>query len=268
MTVEQSTTVALHPFFGYIALPDDCFLGRRIFKKMFYEHAHLRSKDKRRLQEEVEEIAWQYTLKPNTLPIRAYRDSTREYEEIHALQVQLRDSQHARRIAEIVHRTIPYPLLLVLETPGGDAETPRHSGMMSLAPKRMSQASHDAIVAETFYETDWIDPDDPSSIQRAFLESLDVSQLPQTDFYTLYEAWIERVDALQCAQFSGQYRIETDAERQERRRRRLARCHELKGKIENLRTAIRKEHQFNRQMELNGEIKRLEAQLKEEVDTL
>jgi hypothetical protein len=52
------------------------------------------------------------------------------------------------------------------------------------------------------------------------------------------------------------------------RRERLADCHELEGRIEELRAAIRKETQFNRQVELNVRIKQMEQELLELVNDL
>ena len=72
---------------------------------------------------------------------------------------------------------------------------------------------------------------------------------------------VDRLIALDCARLTGEYRVETAAEKLEHRRQRLARCHELELQIGECKSAIKKETQFNRQVEINTKIKELKKQL-------
>ncbi|MFC1712480.1 DUF4391 domain-containing protein [Candidatus Poribacteria bacterium] len=237
-----------------MAIPEACQLGKRVFKRLFHENAELNATDKKAFQEDIDTIIWQYTLKPNTIPIQAYEDDQREYLEVAVLQVDLKTQKRIGRIAEVMHRAIPYPLVVVFAF-----------GMMcalSLAHKRFSQAEKGAIVAEEFIITDWIDLSAPTPVQQAFLDSLAVSTLSYTHFFAFYSALVDRCIAVECARLSGEYRLESAAAKLQNRREQLAACHELEVRIAEYKTAIKKEAQFNRQVELNTKIKELEKQLR------
>ena len=238
-----------------LAIPDACHLGKRVFKKLFHDNAKLGVTDKKALREDIDTITWQYTLKPNTIAIRPYEDDDREYHEIAILQVDLKTLKRTGRIAEIIHRAIPYPLVVVFVF-----ET---TCALSLAHKRFSQAETGAIVAEEFLTTDWIDlsPGSPTATQQAFLDSLAITSLPQMHFFAFYSALMDRVIALDCARLTGEYRLEAAAERRETRRKRLADCHEIEVRIADTRAKANRESQVDRLVDLNLEIKRLEAHL-------
>ncbi len=250
----------IEALYDKMALPPACRLGKRVFKKLFHENAQLGITDKKAFNEDIDNIIWQYTLKPSTIPIRPYEDDQREYHEVAILQVNLKTLNRTRRIAEVVHRAIPYPLVVVFAY--------EKSCALSLAHKRFSQAEKGAIVAEEFLLTDWIDLSAPTAIQQAFVDSLSISALPHTHFFALYSALADRVIALDCARLSGKYRLESIAEKREARRQRLARCLEMEAQICELKAAIKAEAAFNRQVDLNTKIKTLEKALQTESSRL
>jgi len=236
-----------------MAIPEACQLGKRVFKKLFYQNARLGATDKKAFREDIDTITWQYTLKPSTIPIKAYEDDSRDYKEFAVLHVDLRTRRRTARIAQVIHRTIPYPLLIVFAYEKLRA--------LSTAHKRLSMAEKGAIVAEDVIITDWIDLSHPTPVQRDFLSSLSIADLPHTHFLAFYSAIVERLVALDCARLTGKYCLESKSAKQQARSESLAACHELEGKIEELRVAIRKEVQFNRQVELNSKLKQLESKL-------
>ena len=236
-----------------LSIPDPCYLGKRVFKKLFHENAQLGVTDKKAFTEDIDTITWQYTLKPSTVAIQPYEDDQREYHELAILQVNLKTLNRTSRIAEIIHRAIPYPLVVVF--------TYKTTCTMSLAHKRFSQAEKGAIVAEEFLITDWIDLLDPTPIQQAFLDSIAVSVLPHTHFFAFYSAFTDRLVALDCARLTGEYRLEPIATKRRVRRDQLALCHELEIQIAGHKAIIMKETQFNRKVELNMKMKEVEKQL-------
>lgn len=252
----------IQALYDKLAIPETCYLGKRVFKKLFHENAKLGATDNKALRDDIDTVTWVYTLKPTTIPIHAYKDDEREYDEVALLQVDLKTQKRTGRIAEIIHRAIPYPLVLVFVF-----ET---SVAISLAHKRFSQAERGAVVAEEFVTTEWITlapgagppPGSGSTpIQQAFLDSLAVTKLPQMHFYAFYSALMDRLVALDCARLTGEYRIEAAAERREVRRECLAQCHELEVRIAETRAAAKREKQINRLADLNVEIRRLQGQL-------
>lgn len=265
-----------------LGLPDASYLGKRIFKKHFFENATLTPADKKSLQDDVGTITWQYTLKPNTIQIKPYTDEQREYLEIAILEITLRSLRNYKHLAEVIHRAIPYPLLLVfvqnlrtsneeLEDDDNSEDMPRETVSkvaLSVAPKRFSQAEKGAIVAEEFFTTGWIDFEKLSDIEQTFLDRLNLSGLPHTHFLAFYLALVDRFIALDCASLTGKYRLDNEEISQEARRQQLTVCHDIEGKIIKLRATLRKETQFNRKVELNVQIKQLDKQLQKESTSL
>ena len=236
-----------------MALPKSCHLGKRVFKKMFYEHAALGVTDKKALAEDIDTVTWQYTLKPSTIPILPYVDEECDYPEIAVLQVDMKSERRVGRITEIVHRAIPYPLMVILVY--------GTTCLISVAHKRLSLAERGAIVVAEFHSTGWIDLAGPTEIERLFLDSLRFGEMPHTNYLAFYSGLVDRVLALKTARLTGKFTIDsTDG-----RRVRLATCHMLTEEIRQLRVAVRNESAFNRQVELNTKIKDLERALQEEI---
>ncbi|NLN42781.1 MAG: DUF4391 domain-containing protein, partial [Methanosarcina sp.] len=238
--------------FGF---PEASDLGKRVFKKHFFENATLTPADKKSLQDDVGTITWQYTLKPSTIQIKPYTDEQREYLEVAVLEITLRSPRNYKRLAEVIHRAIPYPLLLVfiqnseagsdeLEDDENLEDMPRETESkvaLSVAPKRFSQAEKGAVVVEEFFTTGWIDLEKISDIEQAFLDTLNLSNLPHTHFLAFYSALMDRFIAFDCASLTGKYLLGNEEISQEARRQQLTVCHELEGKIIKLRAILRKE---------------------------
>ena len=125
-----------------LQLPQQARLEQRIPKKLLLENSTATAADKRLLNDAIEEIHWLAALKPHTIGVPAYHDTTREYLEIAVLAVALRgDLTPARqtRLTALVHRAIPYPLFLLLT-----GQTPT----LSLAHKRRAQNEADKTVLD------------------------------------------------------------------------------------------------------------------------
>jgi len=244
------TSAELH---AALALPESTRLDKRVFKKLFLENGDLRPADKRVLSEAVGNIMWSYTLKPTTVPIRPFRDEAHEYDEIAVIDVEVTDRKTAARVGEVVHRAIPYPVLLVVYDAAGVS--------LSAAPKRLHAQDRSRVITEAIEATTWLDGTDRSPIEVAFLTSLALTGLPQTDFYALYSAWVQRILALACADLSTRFALLADLPH-EARRATLDGCRAQERQIASLRATLRAESSFARKVELNTQIKKLEAALR------
>lgn len=231
-------------------IPESFRLGKRVFKKLFHENVKLSSADKKALQDDVDTILWQYTFKPTTIPIQPYEDDQREYLEITLLQVNLKQTDRVKRLAEIVHRAIPYPLFVVFVS---DATC-----SISLANKRFSQAEKDAIVAEGFQATGWLGLSNPTENQAAFLESLDISTWPHTHFFAFYKAEMGRVIALACAEHTGHYSLEIpNGLSVDDRVIKLDQLEKLQQEKSEIQGKLKKEKNLGTQVQLNTRIKKI-----------
>ena len=257
------TKTTHYSLFSILNFPETAFLGKRVPKKQFLESGELVASDKRLFRENVKNVYWEYTLKPSTCPVLPYRDNEREYLEVAVLQIEMNSQKGHKRIAEIIHRVIPYPLMLGFYTETGDIA-------MSVAPKRFSQAEHGAFVAERFYTTGWMDiemengewrmenSDKLSTLNSQFITSLAWDSMPLQNYGTLYNAWTDRFTGYECSVLSGTFTIGKAVDRLER----LTRCREIESRISELRGLLKKAA-FNRQVELNTQIKKFEQELKQ-----
>src|ERR1700687_3911149 len=128
-----------------LAIPEDARVDRRVPKKLLVEQSAPTAADKRQIQDGVEEISWVAALKPINIAVPVYRDEVREYLEIAVLTASLRASAKPTRLLELIHRAIPYPLVLLAAQ--------RETVSLSLAHKRWSHGETGKVVIEDLYPT-------------------------------------------------------------------------------------------------------------------
>lgn len=246
-TIKLPTTISLEDCLGLLRITQDCYVGKRVYKKLFYDNAKLSSSDKKAFQEHLDSVIWLYALKPENIGIKGYADQEREYLEISVLLAQFKESRTAERLTNLIHRAIPYPLLLICNF--------QETIMFSMAPKRFSLAENGAMVAEVVLSSGWINLSAISPIELTFLKSLAIDSRKYLDFLELYQGWEASFIGLACAKHSGELKIEYhhNAERKEL----LDRCLSIHTEIISLRSSIRKETQINRKVELNTRISEL-----------
>jgi hypothetical protein len=278
-----------------LSLPADARVDQRVPKKLLVENGAPTAADKRQINDGIEELLWLAALKPATIGVPAYRDDKREYLEIAVLSLTLRAGAKAPRLTELIHRAIPYPVFLIQAQPTGLT--------LSLSHLRWSQGQSGLTVLdgplvlarleEKEEEESWgrgeggtsdsasspLPPvsSSPSPIFSSpppifptslFLSSLSVTSQPRQQLHALYQGWMERFEAHAAARLTGQFTPATDAAAAERRRTALAEHESLNREITSLRARAAKETQLNRRVELNLEVKRLEARLAEVSNTL
>lgn len=231
-------------------LPAGCRVDQRVPKKLLLENGAPTTADKRIISDGIEELLWVAALKPTTIGVPEYRDDVREYLEIAVLRLILRDAVKATRLVELVHRAVPYPLLLVTER----AELPG----LSAVHKRWSQGETGKTVLEgDIVAAAW--SEDDRERWPAFRDALALGKQPRKTLYALYQGWIDTLVALQAARVTGAFALAANAERAAVRRAALQECVRLDAEIARLRATAAKEKQLARRVELNLELKRVET---------
>jgi hypothetical protein len=238
-------------------LPASALVNQRIPKKLLVENGAPTSADKRRISEGIEEIQWIAALKPANAGIPEYRDEVRAYLEIAVLSVSLRAGVQPGRLAELVHRAIPYPVFLILV---GDGPL-----MVSLAHIRWAQNEADKVVLDGTSVQASVDHGGPG---LAFLHAVSLVRQPRGDLAALYRGWADTLTALEAASFTGEFRVSTDEEQAAARRAALQQCRELDVNMNSLRAEATKEKQLARQVDLNLELKRLDTRRRQLVASL
>lgn len=235
-----------------LALPNDSRVDQRVPKKLLLEQGAPTPADKRAIQDGIEEITWVAALKPVNVGVPVFRDDVREYLEIAVLTVTLRQDAKANRLAELVHRAIPYPVLLVTVQAEGC--------MLSVAHKRWSQGEAGKVVLEEGYPQMALIPAD-GQVARTFLDSLAVAGLPRGDLYALYQGWVDRVAALEAARITGVFALPGALGQGGEIREGLEEHKAIERELVLLRARATKEKQMNRRVELNLKVKELEKRL-------
>jgi len=248
------------PVINALALPSDARVDHRVPKKLLTEQGAPTAPDKRQIQDGIEELLWVAALKPTNIAVPAFRDDVREYLEIAVLTATLRAGAKPTRLTELIHRAIPYPLVLI--TAHGDTVS------LSLAHKRWSQGETGKVVIEDVHRTAPFRPDAPTAEEAPFLASLAVSSLPSRDLFAVYQGWLDRVAALEAARITGTFAPPDSADRASALREGLDTHARLQRDLAVLRAQAGKEKQLNRRVELNLKIKRLEAGLAATVKAL
>lgn len=232
-------------------LPAATRVDRRVPKTLLLENAAPTPADRRQINEGIEGLTWLAALKPTTVGVPEYRDDLREYLEVAVLHLTIRGAAKAKRLVELVHRAVPYPLLLATE----HGESPGFSAVH----KRWSQGQADSTVLEgAVIAADW-DAERDSEQFPAFLSAMALGRQPRSTLYALYQGWIETLLALQAARVTGIFALAATAERAAARQQALQEHARLGAEIVRLRAAATKERQMARRVELNLRIKRAEA---------
>jgi hypothetical protein len=100
---------------------------------------------------------------------------------------------------------------------------------------------------------------------EAFLDSLSLALQPRDNLLAFYQGWINCLEAFQAAQITGRFVPSSSSEAAIARREALAEYDRLVRQIAALRAQAERESQINRRVELNLEIKRLEAEMAEAI---
>ena len=224
-----------------MSLPSDARIDRVVAKKQFYENGNLFSADKK-LFDHVEKIYWRYALKTENTFIPTFTDEERDYPEIEVMEVVLREAKQINRLAEMMMRSIPYPMLIFFQK--------GEKIQLWMGKLRQNQADSNRMTLTETETTDWLTAED------TFWEKLSLKQMPTANFCTLYEAWFDTVSRSHLAdvgitapELSGEAARET-----------LERLKYIEQEMTRLRKQMKKETQFNRKMEINTKLQQLKRE--------
>jgi hypothetical protein len=240
-----------------LALPPESFVEKRVPKKLLVEHGTPTASDKRQVQDNVDELYWHAVLKPTNVGIPEHRDDVREILEVAVLSIALRSPAKPARLLELVHRAIPYPMLLVAAQEG--------MFTLSLAQKRFSQNEAGRVVIEGGVVACPL-IDHPA--RPALLTSLALAAQPRTNLWAFYLGWMACFEAFQAAQLTGTFSVSANFQTTVDRREALATHERLEHEIALLRAQANRETQLHHRVELNLTLQRLEAERAEAIAKL
>ena len=240
-----------------LGLPTSCRVDQRVPKKMLIEHGAPTAPDKRLLNDHIESVQWLAALKPHTVGVPIWRGNEREYLEIAVLSVTLRPSvppASVARLTELLHRAVPYPVLLLLDAP--------HGLSVSAAHKRWAHNEAGKVVLDGDVLAAALTGAAPG-VHSDFLHAIALQRQPQAHLLALYEGWMACLLALQMAQHTGHFLCQNGLQPLPDKRKQLQKYEHLLADAARLRSQAGKAKQMAQQVELNLALQRVQAQLAE-----
>lgn len=252
-----------------LGLPASCRVDQRVPKKMLIDHGASTAPDKRLLNDCIESVQWLAALKPHTVGVPIWRDDEREYLEIAVLAVTLRRPSapstptappaSVARLTGLLHRAVPYPMLLLLEAP--------HGLTVSAAHKRWAHNEAGKVVLDGDVLAAGLTGTAPG-LPAAFLHAVALGQQPHTHLLALYEGWMACLLALQVAQHTGQFLCQNGLQPLSNKRKQLQKYEHLLADAARLRSQAGKAKQMAQQVALNLELQRLQVELQKTKESL
>lgn len=211
-----------------LGLPKTTEFNKRIPKQKFYENLTVTPALKRAFMEQIRLIWWRNKIAPATANLAPGKSVT----EVEVLELRLNRLSLDEAVLRQIDREIPYHILFLLEHEG------KYQAWIGYKEATSGSA---AFQVRQYYHTGWMEPER----LPLCMEGLTVD--------AVYENFIRQVagDSLTP---SGGEALQDSVERDIRRK-------QLQKQITMLENKIRKEKQLNRQVELNGELKKLRKEL-------
>ena len=216
-----------------IGLPKTTEFNRRIPKQKFYENLSITPALRRSFIDEVRGIYWRNKLAATTLNLAAGSSVT----EIEVFEIQLNARSIDEAVLRQIDREIPYHILFLLSY--------ENQYQAWIGYKEAAASGNQAFKVSHYYHTEWLD------------EARLPLQLNGLNLDTVYENFVRQIrnsveSEVWRVELSVSENVALDQKRQQ-----------LEKQIAALEKKIRREKQFNKQVEMNAELKRLKKELEE-----
>lgn len=226
-----------------LTIPDECKVNDIIAKDLIFSEGELKSSDKKIFTNYVKQVRWLYSLKKENIGINQYNDDTKEYLEVEIINIVLKEDKKLARIADIVMRIMPYPIVLVFE----------FKGKIQLFVSHQSESLVDSskITLDDVISTNWIVFDEMDEIDGILFKDLQLSNLDYSNFYKFYDSIVQKIIKYNGSKSVGR-EVNLSVEEIKRVNNKIA---SLESEINNLRINLKKETQPQLIVEINNKIR-------------
>ncbi len=207
--------------------PESTYIGKRIPKEGFYSKADLNATQKRAFVEDIESIVWRNLLSENTINVSKGEKVT----QIDIIQINLKRREYNKTILDVIEKAIPRHLVFIL--------TINNSRQLCINYKEEFQKGKYKIVES--FSTDWLN--DGEAVLN--IQGHDLDRVYENFVYQIAKGRIEKNDGLELSEV-----IQKSQE-----------IEKIKKRIVALEVKKRKEKQFNMQLKIANEIKRLRSKI-------
>lgn len=214
-----------------INLPKSTEFNKRIPKQKFYEKLNVTPALKRSFIDQIKNVIWRNKIAESTINIAPGKTVT----EIEIFEIQLNSSELDTDVLKLIDKEIPYHIVFILSFYG--------KYQAWTAYKEEAASGNSAFKVDTYYHTEWLE-EEKLPLKA---DGLDIDRV--------YENFVRQIagDALKNVNDES---LKESVEREKRRE-------QLKKQIAVLEAKMRKEKQFNKQVEMNGQLKRLKKEFEE-----
>ena len=214
-----------------LLFPKTTEFNRRIPKQKFYNHLSVSPQIKKIFVEQIAAINWTNKLAPTTLNIKSGERVT----EIEVFHLMLNQKKLDERVLQLIDKEVPYHILFELEYEG--------QIQVWIGYKEESQTKAEIFKVNRYYHTDWLTKD------KIHFE------IDGLNMDLLYEGFIKQIAGdtltINVNESVGIAILRTEEKEK------------LDKQISALEKKLYREKQFNRQVQLNAELKALRNKLEE-----
>lgn len=212
-----------------LGLPKTTEFNKRIPKQKFYDKINVSPTLKRVFVNQVKIIYWKNKIATTTTNLAAGKYVT----ELEVFEIKLNSPLQDDSLLRQIDKSIPYHILFLLEY--------QDKYQVWIGYKEATQSGINAFKVNNYYHTDWLKEDELSL------------KLDGLNLDTVYENYVYQI-AGNDLQPNNNQSLQDTIEIEEKRKT-------IQKQIETLQTKIRKEKQFNNQIQLNAELKKLKKEL-------
>lgn len=214
-----------------LLFPKTTEFNRRIPKQKFYNHLSVSPQIKKIFVEQIAAINWTNKLAPTTLNIKSGERVT----EIEVFHLMLNQKKLDERVLQLIDKEVPYHILFELEYEG--------QIQVWIGYKEESQTRAETFKVNRYYQTDWMTKDEIHF------------EIAGLNMDALYDGLIKQA-AGDSLRIEANESVGVAIQRTEEKEK-------LEKQILALEKKLYKEKQFNRQVQLNTELKILHKQMEE-----
>lgn len=232
----------------YINYPQECLVNSKIPKNEIYTQAQLKTRDKNIFTKKIDKIIWLYSLKPDNIRIKPYTDELKEYSEIEIIEILMKKPEETDRIADIIQRFIPYPTFIIFKY--------NEQLKLCVAHQREHKSDKEKITLTDLQITNWINLLEPDQFDTKLFENLKLEKLNQTNLYQTYSSIFNNIINYNTSK-EVQKEIKIPAKEVKIINDQI---YEINKKINHKKQELKKETQFNKQMDINIELHQLKQE--------
>lgn len=240
-----------------IGFPKESEIKKTLFKKLFYEGVDLSKQEKELLKTQIDKVTIMHNLNTQSINIRQYEDATREYNAIQVIEVRVNARDKVKKVAEMIIGAIPQPVVLQVKY--------KQEYMLALGLRTFDEKNKDKSKIEEWTFSKWINTELLTEKENAFLQAINIKNLSYTHFYRFYMDIVEQVNRYNASLLTEHYVKEIDSEEVK------ALYYQVElydTEISVLKSKLKKESQFNKKVEINVKIKRIQQRREELIQAL